>query len=97
MKFKLFDSAATVLGSMIFLATAPALAITVDPFPATGQGGAINGQSFKVGPGGGVFQLEGYVSAAGAALNGVRTARQTAVETDQQQHRDDRPHLVRDR
>ncbi len=70
MKFKLFDSAATVLGSMIFLATAPALAITVDPFPATGQGGEINGQYFKVGRGGQVFELEGYVSAAGDDLNG---------------------------
>ena len=71
MKFKLFDSAATVLGSMIFLATAPALAITVDPFKALGMGGEINGQYFKVGPGGSVFELGGYVSAAGDDLNGV--------------------------
>ena len=70
MKFRLLDSVATVLGSMALLATAPALAITVDPFPASGRGGTASGHLFTVGPGGEVFQLVAFIDATGEDLNG---------------------------
>ncbi|MEE2665968.1 MAG: hypothetical protein VX681_17785 [Myxococcota bacterium] len=69
MKFSLFDSVTTVLGSMIFLATGPALAISVDPLGSSGRV-ELWTPSFTIGSGGEVFQLEAFINAAGADLNG---------------------------
>lgn len=71
MKFKLLGSAATILGLVMSLAADPALAIRVDPFPNTGEGGEIHDHSFSVGPGGSVFELEAYLHVAGSDLNGA--------------------------
>ena len=48
----------------------PAHAIAVDPFGAGGEGGSFNGQSFTLGPGGVVFELDAFVNISPLDLNG---------------------------
>lgn len=45
-------------------------AISVGAFGAQGQGGSKNGQTFSLGAGGSVYELDGFVSVAGQDLNG---------------------------
>jgi hypothetical protein len=52
------------------LATSSLLAIEFAPFGAQGQGGSRNGQSFRIGPAGSVFELDAFVHVAGLDLNG---------------------------
>ena len=52
------------------LLAADAFAITADPFGPNGEGGVINGQSFSIGTGGEVFEVDGFVNIAGEDLNG---------------------------
>lgn len=47
-----------------------ALAISFDPFGPNGEGGSINGQSFSVGSGGEVFEVDGFLNISGEDLNG---------------------------
>ena len=44
-------------------------AITFGPFGPHGEGGSQNGQVFTIGPGGSVFELDGYLSVGGQVLN----------------------------
>jgi hypothetical protein len=53
------------------LGTPPASrAITVGPFGAHGEGGSKNGQTFTIGTGGTVFEVDGFLEMSGADLNG---------------------------
>jgi len=55
------------------LAMVPALeGITFGPFGPHGEGGTINGQTFTIGQGGSVFELEGFLSVGGMDLNGAQ-------------------------
>ena len=64
---------AALFCSLCALLPAQAIAITTSPFGANGQGGALNGQVFDVGPGGSVFELDAFVDVGGQDLNGPGT------------------------
>ena len=48
----------------------PSRAITFGPFGPNGQGGTKNGQTMTIGPGGTVFELDGFLDIDGMDLNG---------------------------
>ncbi len=52
------------------LAAISANAIEVGPFGAAGQGGSRNGQAFRIGPAGAVFELDAFLHVGGLDLNG---------------------------
>lgn len=58
----------TALGMALANGSLPAIEFT--PFGAQGQGGSRNGQSFRIGPAGSVFELDAFVHVAGVDLNG---------------------------
>ncbi len=60
---------ALVFCGAAFLAV-PSRAITFGPFGPHGEGGSKNGQSFTIGPGGSVYELDAFVSVEGFDLNG---------------------------
>lgn len=62
-------SASPALLASLLLAGSSA-AITADPFAPDGGGGTLNGQSFTVGPGGEVYEVDGFLNVAGEDLNG---------------------------
>lgn len=47
-------------------------AITVGPFGPQGEGGTKNGQSFTIGAGGSVFELDAFLNLGGLDLNGAQ-------------------------
>lgn len=63
------DSALRAALFLVFIA-GDAAAISVTPFGPNGAGGASNGQTFSVGAGGSVFELDGFVNIGGLDLNG---------------------------
>jgi len=60
---------ATVFG-LIFGTAMMSRAITFGPFGPNGEGGSKNGQTFTIGPGGTVFELDGFLEEDGIDLNG---------------------------
>ena len=50
--------------------TLPSSAITAGPFGPNGEGGSKNGQTFTIGTGGSVFELDSFLDINGADLNG---------------------------
>lgn len=50
----------------------PVRAITLTPFGANGEGGSKNGQTLTIGPGGTVFELDGFLNMDGMDLNGAQ-------------------------
>jgi hypothetical protein len=57
-------------------------AISVGPFGPKGEGGSKNGQSFSIGAGGGVFELDGFVTVQGVDLNGSQLGRAAQLSRD---------------
>ncbi len=57
------------------LALLPAGAIEVGPFGAHGAGGSRNGQNFRIGPAGSVFELDAFLYVGGQDLNGADPGR----------------------
>lgn len=57
-------------GLAVALATLPMEAIEAGPFGAQGQGGSRNGQDLRIGPAGGVFELDSFLHLGGLDLNG---------------------------
>jgi hypothetical protein len=53
------------------LASAPGQAIELGPFGTQGQGGSRSGQTFRIGPAGSVYELDGFVAVGGLDLNGA--------------------------
>ena len=51
-------------------AAVPSRAITFGPFGPNGEGGTKNGQTMTIGPGGTVFELDGFLDIDGMDLNG---------------------------
>ncbi len=52
------------------IAAIPAKAIEFGPFGTAGQGGSRNGQEFRIGPAGAVFELDSFLYVGGLDLNG---------------------------
>jgi hypothetical protein len=61
---------AAVFG-LILGATLPSHAITFGPFGPNGEGGSKNGQTFTIGTGGTVFELDSFMDVNGTDLNGA--------------------------
>jgi hypothetical protein len=61
---------ATVFGLMLGT-TLPSRAITFGPFGPNGEGGSKNGQTFTIGTGGTVFELDSFLDVNGTDLNGA--------------------------
>lgn len=59
-----------MLSSLALVIAMPSQAITFGPFGPNGEGGSKNGQTFTIGPGGTVFELDGFVNMNGVDLNG---------------------------
>jgi len=55
---------------LVCAAAPPAAAIGFSPFGPEGRGGTLYGQTFTIGAGGSVFQLDGFLSLPGLDLNG---------------------------
>ncbi len=57
---------------VVFLLSPPleAAAISITPFGANGEGGSINGQTFTIGAGGQVYEIDAFVNIGGQDLNG---------------------------
>jgi len=53
------------------LLAAPLRAIDVGPFGPHGEGGSKNGQDFKIGPGGSVYEFDAFLQLSGYDLNGA--------------------------
>ena len=64
-------------------ATSPANGLSVTPFGTSGEGGSVNGQTFTIGAGGEVFELDGFVNIPGQDLNGATygTSAQLSVDS----------------
>jgi len=62
---------AAALGLAAGLCPGAAHAIAFSPFGAEGQGGAVNGQTFTIGAGGVLEELDAFVAVAGQDLNGA--------------------------
>ena len=58
-----------VICGWTFLTPLESRAITFGPFGPHGEGGTKNGQTFTIGPGGSVFELDGFLSIGGLVLN----------------------------
>lgn len=58
-----------VLCGVVLLAVASPAAITFTPFGPHGEGGSKNGQTFTIGAGGSVFELDAFLNIAGLKLN----------------------------
>jgi hypothetical protein len=58
-----------VICGWMFLNPVTSRAITFGPFGPHGEGGTQNGQTFTIGPGGSVFELDGFLSIGGLVLN----------------------------
>lgn len=58
-----------VIFAWTFSTTPAVQAITFGPFGPHGEGGTQNGQTFTIGPGGSVFELDGFLSVGGQVLN----------------------------
>jgi hypothetical protein len=71
-----------LIGALLSLPAAPAAAITFTPFTPTGAGGTLNGQTFTVGAGGDVFELDAFVNVGGADLNGAGAGTSARLSTD---------------
>jgi hypothetical protein len=54
----------------VALGAVPSPAITFSPFGPKGEGGSKNGQTFTIGTGGVVFELDGFLQIGGLDLNG---------------------------
>lgn len=80
MKFSAFGSALVV--AMGLLLPSVSLAISTGAFGAAGQGGIINGQSFDIGPGGVVFEVDGFVNIGGQDLNGGTSGTSAQLSVD---------------
>lgn len=57
-------------------------AITFDPFGLRGEGGSRNGQSFTIGTGGTVYELDSFVYVDGFDLNGTNSGTSARLSTD---------------
>src|SRR6266568_6270080 len=57
-------------------------AITFGPFGSKGEGGTKNGQSFTVGAGGSVFELDGFLYLGGLDLNGAQLGTSAQLSHD---------------
>ncbi len=58
---------------MVLLLMVPPLeaaAVSITPFGADGEGGSVNGQTFTIGAGGEVYELDAFVNIGGQDLNG---------------------------
>jgi hypothetical protein len=62
---------ALLAAGLALLPGAPALAMSFTPFGANGQGGVVNGQTFTIGQGGVLHELDSFVAIGGADLNGA--------------------------
>jgi hypothetical protein len=71
-----------VAAAWLLLAPGKAGAITVDAFGPNGAGGAVNDQSFSVGGGGEVFELDAFVNIAGQDLNGAAPGTSAQLSVD---------------
>src|SRR6266536_2635704 len=63
-------------------AATPSQAITFGPFGSKGEGGSKNGQSFTVGAGGSVFELDGFLYLGGLDLNGAQLGTSAQLSHD---------------
>ncbi len=53
------------------LVASPTYAVSVSPFGQNGEGGFVNDQTFTVGSGGDVFEIDAFLNIAGQDLNGA--------------------------
>lgn len=59
-----------LLGLACLAGPATSLAVTVDAFGPSGEGGSLNGQSFEIGTGGSVFEIDAFLHIRDQDLNG---------------------------
>lgn len=59
------------IAGLLLGVTLPAPAITFGPFGPNGEGGSKNGQTFTIGTGGTVFELDSFLDVNGTDLNGA--------------------------
>jgi hypothetical protein len=68
--------------AVLLLFCLQARAISFTPFGPNGEGGSLNGQTFTVGSGGAVFQVDAFVNQSGSDLNGATTGSSAQLSAD---------------
>ena len=56
--------------------------IAYTPLGPHGEGGALHGQTFDIGPGGGVYELDAFLHIGGMDLNGAAAGTSAKLSTD---------------